>query len=618
MVNGYVGEILKINLSNSKIEKIFPEEKILRNYIGGSGLGIRFLYDLTGKDTDPLGEENVLIFMTGPLTGTRAFSSDRFQVTIKSPLTGIFGEANCGGTWGSALKRSGYDGIIITGKSKKPVFIWIDNKNVKILDASSLWGLDTFETDLKLKDLAGTKSEALCIGPAGENLVKFASISTVGEHSRVAGRSGVGAVMGSKKLKAIVVQGDQKFEIINKSGLDDFHKKYAKSLAKNNVAEYLRELGTFGGVESSETIGNLPVKNWSEIRFKDANLVTGQVLIDKGYLKKRYYCGSCNIGCGRCIQIEEGKYKTDGIIGGPEYESAALLGPNLLLKDIEALMKANELCNRYGMDTITTGSVIGMAMECYEKGLINKKFLDGKELKWGDPEAILDMIHKIGKREGAGNILAEGTREMANIIGSYSIEFAPQVKGLEFAAHDPRAKIGSALGNATSNRGACHMAANTSGFEGAGGSVIEGMGYDAAPDRFTIDGKAEFVMKWENFMGMFDTIPSCKFIASCGIGLSQITETLELITGFGIDNREFLRIGERIFNLKRLYNVNCGITRKDDTLPARFLMHIKEEGDKGHTYAPLGKLLSEYYKLRGWDEIGIPTPEKLKELDVIY
>jgi len=553
--------------------------------------------------------------MTGPLTGTKAFSSDRFQVVTKSPLTGIFGEANAGGTWGSALKRSGYDGLIITGKSDTPVYVSIVDKKVEIHDANDLWGLDTFETDKKLKDLAEGRVEVACIGPAGEKLVKYANISTCGPHARVAGRAGCGTVMGSKNLKAIVASGTHKTPIHDEAALTDFVRKNSKSMVENDITKFLNNYGTFGCVEAFETFGNLPVKNWSEIRFANAGQVTGELLNDKKYLKKRYHCGRCVIGCGPIIEIKDGEYATEGEIGGPEYESGALLGPNLCIDNLEILCKLNELCNRYGMDTMTAGSVLGFVMECYEKGIVDKDRLDGIDLVWGDGKAALEMLRKIGEADGVGKLLGEGTRILAEVFGGNSEEFAPHVKGLEIPAHDPRAKMGSALAYATSNRGACHMSANTSGFEA--GVVIEGMGFDESPDRFEVENKPEFVMKWENLMGMLDTIPACKFIMSCGISLQDIVDTLNSITGFELSAEDFLKTGERIFNLKRMYNNNCGITRKDDWLPSRFLTWIKEEGDSGHAYPPLGKMLGEYYVLRGWDEIGTPKTEKIQDLDLI-
>jgi len=474
-----------------------------------------------------------------------------------------------------------------------------------------MWGLDTFDTQLKLKDLTNPTAEIACIGPAGEKLVKYSAIITGGVHARAAARAGCGTVMGSKNLKAIAVSGNKSFEIYDPKGFEKFYKDHSKAMVSETKA--VGEYGTTVGVEFFETIGELPIKNWSERRFKDAAKISGQQMA-KEILKKRYFCGKCLIGCGRAIEVEKGKYKTNGIIGGPEYETMAMLGSNLLVNDVKVVAKCNELCNRYGIDTITTGSVIAMTMECYEHKLIDKNWLDGIDLKWGNADAIIAIIHKIGKREGIGKLLGEGTVRIAKEIGSYAIEFAIHVKGLEAPAHEPRARNGVGLGYATSNRGACHLQAFTHDFED--GSSMPDFGYPETMGRFQTEGKAEFVMKFQNLMSMFDSLHVCKFILFGGMTFKPLVEILELVTGFGIDDKEFLKTGERIFNLKRLYNAKCGITRKDDTLPPRFLTQKRGSGEYEDQLPPLGMMLDEYYKLRGWSEIGIPMAEKVKELEL--
>jgi len=612
MVKGYIGEILKIDLSNRKIETEILETSDLKNFIGGSGLGAKYLHKLTNGETRPFSEENALIFMTGPLTAAKTFSSDRFEVIAKSPLTGIYAESSCGGRWGGMLKRSGYDGIILTGKSDIPVFIWIDNKKVKIENCKDIWGQDTFKTHISIRKKTSEKAEIACIGPAGEKLVKFASIHTGGVHSRVAGRAGIGAVMGSKKLKAIAVKGEQRFEIYDPKSLEKFWKDYAKKVANTFDAKDMRENGTIGILEYCEEIGDLPIKNWTERRYKDAEKISNKGL--KSILKKRYYCGSCLVGCGRSIEIENGKYITPGIIGGPEYETVAMFGSNLLVNDIGVVAKCNEICNRYGMDTISTGSVLGMVMECREKGLLTRKELDNIDLNWGNGDAVIEMLYKIGKREGIGELLGEGTRNIAKEIGPEAMELAVQVKGLEAPAHDPRAKNSLALGYAVSNRGACHLQSFGYDFEHL--CSIEDMGYPEPLNRFETKGKPEFVCKMENLMSMMDSLTTCKFMLFCNITLKQLTEELNLVTGFGIDETDFLKTGERIFNLKRLYNIKCGITKKDDILPPRLLTLKKGSDEDDNVPPPFEMMLKEYYKLRGWNEIGVPKDKKVEELDL--
>ena len=607
-MKGYQGRILKVDLSSGKFDVLSLDSSDAKKFIGGSGLGARILHEMTSPKTNPLSRENVLIFLTGPLTGTKFFSSNRYDVVTKSPLTRIFAESNSGGKWGGALKKSGYDGIIVAGESEKPIYIWIDNRDVKILDAGDLWGRDIFETDSILKEKTLKNAQIACIGPAGEKMVKYATISNEGIDARVAGRAGVGAVMGSKKLKAIVVSGNQGFELYDPEGFEKFFRSYSKGMVEKTRG--INAYGTSGGVSLCEEIGDLPIRNWSWRTFKGTPKITGQYQ-EETILKKRYYCGQCLIGCGRVVEINEGKYKTDGLIGGPEYETIGMLGSNLLVGNIEAIAKSNELCNRYGMDTITTGSVIGMTMECYEKGLLSKEDLDGIDLTWGNEDAVIEIIHKIGKREGIGELLAEGTRKMGQELGSFAPDLAVHVKGLEAPAHDPRSINSVALGYATSNRGACHLAAFTHDFEI--GSCVPDMGYDAPLNRVETKGKPEYVMKFQNLMSMFDSLTCCKFVLFGGVTLRQLTEALNIVTGFGFDETEFLKTGERIFNLKRLYNCNHGVSRKDDILPTKFLVESRDHGENG-ALPHIGAMLDEYYKLRGWDKLGVPTDNKIKEL----
>lgn len=607
-MKGYQGEILKVDLSTPKVDTISINLSDAENFIGGCGLGAKLLHEMTGPGTDPLGEDNVLIVLTGPLTGTKFFSSNRYDVVTKSPLTGIFAESNSGGKFGGQLKKSGYDGIIITGRSEEPVYLWINNKEVKIASANDIWGRDTFEAEKILRDRTVKDAQVATIGPAGERGVKYATISNEGVHARMAGRAGVGTVMGSKNLKAIVVSGNMDFQLHDPEGFEKFLKKYSKGMVENTRA--INAYGTSGGVAVCEEVGDLPVRNWSWRRFEGTLNITGQHQADT-ILKKKYYCGQCMIGCGRVIEIPNGKYKTPGTIGGPEYETVGMLGSNLMVGNLKAIAKFNELCNRYGMDTISTGSVIGMAMECYETGLLSKSDLDGIDLTWGNEEAIIEIIYRIARREGIGSLLAEGTRKMAQEIGSFAADLAVQVKGLEAPAHDPRGISSVAIGYATSNRGACHLAAFTHDFEV--GACVPDMGYDAPLDRLEIKGKPEYVMKFQNLMSMFDSLTCCKFVLFGGVTLNQLTEALNLVTGFNFDKKDFLKTGERIFNLKRLYNFKHGISRKDDILPTKFLIESRDRGENG-ALPNLGVMLDEYYRLRGWDKLGIPNHFKVKEL----
>lgn len=604
---GYMGKILRVDLSTRKIETEELTDAVAEKFLGGSGLGAKILYEETSVETDPLGPDNLLFFGVGPMTGTKTFNSDRFEAVSKSPLTGIYGEANVGGYWGSTFKKCGYDAIVIKGKSDSPVYINIHDEKVEIKDASHIWGKDTFEATGILKEEAGKTAKAAVIGQAGENLVKIAGIITDGHHGRALGRCGFGAVMGSKNLKAVVVNGTKNIEIADAEKMKSVSRQLGPKMKED--PRPMREAGTGNGLDFCEEIGNLPVKNWYQGSWPDgAQKITGYT-VTKKRLTKTYHCGQCVINCGRVVTAIGGPY--DGQeVAGPEYETLGLLGSNCLVDDLDAVVKGNELCNRYGLDTISTGGVIGFAMEAYEKGVITKNDADGVELLWGSGEALLTMIENIAYRRGLGKLLGEGVKKAAEEIGGIAQEFAIHVKGLEPPAHDPRAKFTVALGFATSNRGACHLQAFTHDFEE--GTVIEDLGTPGLPKRFTPEGKAENVIQMQNFMAMFDSLTACKFGLFGGLTVNPLIDVLNSVTGWDIDRNEFFKTGERIFNLKRLYNLRLGITRKDDTLPLRMLTH--KRGGGTNELPPLHMMLNEYYQLRGWDEFGIPSREKLTEL----
>jgi len=505
------------------------------------------------------------------------------------------------------FKRCGYDALVIEGKAEKPVYIYIDEDQVQIKDASYLWGKDTFETTKILKEERGESVQVAVIGQAGENLVRIASIMTDGEHGRAVGRGGLGAVMGSKNLKAVVVSGKIRVKIAEENKLKDLMKKILPRMRSDT--ENLAKFGTSNGLVDCENVGDLPIKNWYQGKWEEgAKRISGQAM-GETILVGRYHCGRCVIGCGRVIKAMNGPYKGMDI-GGPEYETLGMLGSNCLIDDLPAIAKANELCNRYGLDTISTGGVISFAMEAYERGLINKKDTGGIVLRWGNASALIEMIHHIAQRKGIGKLLGEGVKRAAEEIGGDALEFAIHTKGLEFPAHDPRAKFATALAYATSNRGACHCQAFTHDFEN--GASLPDLGYPETLDRFATEGKVEFVVKMQNLMSMFDSLTVCKFVLFGGVTVEPLREFLNYVTGWDVDTKEFLKIGERIFNLKRLYNTRCGISRKDDTLPPRILTH--KRGGGTNVLPPLNLMLNKYYQLRGWDEFGIPTIEKIQEL----
>ena len=548
--------------------------------------------------------------MTGPFTGTKMFSSDRFEVITKSPLTGIYAESDCGGKWGEEFKKCGLDGMIIQGKSENPVRLVIKDDQITIEDASNLWGKDTFEVDKILKEEIGNNARNVCIGVAGEKLVKIASIINEGKVGRAAGRAGVGAVMGSKNLKAITVLGNKDVKIAHEKELNEFIKEITPQMTK--ASEKLREHGTSRDVELYEEIGDLPIKNWYEGNWKEgAKKISGPTMT-KNILTGRYYCGKCVIGCGREVEIKDGPYK--GQKGaGPEYEAIGMFGSNCLIDDLNVIFKAQELCNKYGLDSISAGSLMSFCIEAYERNLISTEDTGGLEMTWGNGDAIIKMLKKVAYREDIGKLLGEGIVKASEEIGGNSSEFAIHVKGLDVPAHDPRAKVSLALGYATSPRGACHVAGFTHNLEYA--SALPDLGYPETLDRFETKGKAKMVADMQDLMSLFDSLHLCKFTLFAGMSVEPLLKCLNLITGWHITKEEFLKTGERIFNLKRLYDVREGISRKDDTLPQRLLTHPRG-GGSGDNLPHLNEMLRDYYRVRGWDELGIPTKEKIKELDL--
>jgi aldehyde:ferredoxin oxidoreductase len=609
MADGYMGKILRIDLTAKSVaeERLKAEE--LRKFIGGSGLGARILFKETDGSTDPLGPENVLIYLTGPFVGSPVPTSGRHCLVAKSPLTGIWGESDVGGKFGVWLKSLGYDGLVVKGVSENPAYIYSGDGKVEIRDARHLWGKDTYEIEAFLQQELGHEIAISCIGIAGENLIKFASIMHEGKHARAAGRCGLGAVMGSKKLKAIVLKrGNLKPHLFNKEELSIDLKRVVPLLKgiKRDSTLY----GTSRSIAPAEALGDLPIKNWQLGNWSEgAEKINGRRMAET-ILVGRYSCYQCPIGCGRTVKISEGPFApVDG--GGYEYETGALLGSNLLIDNMEAISKANELCNRYGMDTISAGAAIAWSMEAFENGILTGKDTEGLRINWGDAEVLLKLIEWIANRKGFGAILAEGTKRASDIIGGNSSRFTVQVKNLDLPGHDPRCFNGLGLGYATSNRGACHT--NSFAYIYMGRTSDSSLNILKPFDRLGTEGVGKLVAAVQNLMALCDSLNICKFTAF-GLQADDLHRWLNMVTGWNISFEEFLNIGERINNLKRLYNVKCGIDRKDDNLPERIL-NLNRDGLHAPERLPdLTKMLDEYYLVRGWDQNGIPQKEKLSNL----
>jgi len=606
---GYWSKILWVNLTDgtSKVEEL-PEET-LRSYIGGSGLGARLLYDLTGPETAPLGPDNPLIFATGPFCGTMVPTAGRHHIIARSPLTGIWGESDVGGSWGTQFKRCGYDALVVTGRAARPTYLWITNDGVELRDASHVWGRDTYEVDETLRRETDAEATVMTIGVAGENQVHLAAILTDGKDGRAAGRCGLGAVMGSKRLKAVVALGRQSIPVADSVALREAVRPVAKQVAEATAS--FGQLGTAGGLIGMEQLGDLPIKNWYQGSFEEgAERISGQRMRDT-ILTERYGCAGCIIRCGRTVRVEGSPYgPVEG--AGPEYETLAMFGSMLLIDDLEAVAAANELCNRLGVDTISTGAVISFAMEAFEKGLLTKEDTGGLELAWGEPAGALAMVKLIAHQEGIGKLLGRGVRYAAAEIGGLANEMAIHCKGLEFPAHDPRAHNSQGLSYATSNRGACHVASFSHSFEKT--LSMPDLGYPEPLDRFGWEERGRFTAVLQDLMGLMDSLKLCKFILFGGVKVHHMVEWLNCVTGWDMDLEEFMRAGERIFNLKRMFNVRCGISRKDDVLPPRITTHRRGEGGAAHNLPPINEMLAQYYEHRGWDEMGIPTSGRLQEL----
>lgn len=597
---GWTGKLIRVNLSNKsiKMEKLNMDDAKL--YLGGRGLGSKILYDEIDPKIDPLSPENKLIFMTGPMTGTFAASAGRFNVVAKAPLTGTIGAANSGGHFGPELKFAGYDGIIFEGKSDTPVYLHICDDVVEIKHAQHLWGKDVMETTDILRQENEEDAKVACIGPAGEKLVLFATI--MNDKDRAAGRSGLGAVMGSKNLKAVAVRGTNGISVANP---EEFKKASidARTKLKNHpvTGQGLAAYGTQVLMNILNEAHSLPTNNWKSSWFEDADKISGEYLTEN-YLIRNKACFACNMGCGRVIRIPDGKYK--GIVAGPEYEAGWSYGADCGINDMNAIDKANHVCNMLGLDPITMGATIACAMEMYEKGIITKDDL-GKELIFGDAESIIEWTERTGYREGFGDIMAEGSYRMADKYGHG--ELSMSVKKQEMPAYDARAIQGMALEYATSNRGGCHVRGYL--------TSPEILGIPVKTDPLVTEGKAGLLKTFQDLTSMVDSSDICLF-TTFGIGLPEIGNMLRPAIGIDISDQEILKIGERTWNLERLFNIEAGFTKEDDTLPNRLLNEPVSSGPAKGKVAELDKMLEEYYQLRGWDKNGIPTDEKIEELSI--
>jgi len=610
---GWTGTVLKVDLSNQEITHQALDLETAKKFIGGRGLNGITLYREVEANTDPLSPENRLIFGVGPCNGTISIGSGRCNITAKSPLTGIFGDTNFGGFWGAELKYAGYDQLIIHGKAKTPVYLFIDDDNVEIRPADHIWGKTVSETDHILRKEVGDPTVQIAyIGPAGERLIKFANVMS--NLYRSGGRTGMGCVMGSKNLKAIVLRGSKGVKVANPRELEQVVLKAYATLREDKVAQLWAEEGTLCLIEKYNLLGTMSGRNFQDPFISTENY-NGK-LFDEKYKVKNRACICCPLHCGSFFKIKDGP-RAGFKWGKVEYGSIDGFITRLGIYDMEFGVEACRFCDEYAVDAITLGSALSFAFECYEKGILNEKDTNGLRLEWGNQAAAWGLMQNIVKKEGLGEILAEGIRKASEIIGKGSDEFALHTKGLDHVEADPRGLNAWGLGYAVSSRGADHLRALPA-FEMSitPERAMELFGSEDAGNRFATKGKGNMVKWYEELRAFEDSCEVCKFIARTELNFPEpLAEIINAVTGIGITASDVLRTGERIINVERSFNVREGIRRSDDTLPRRFLEDPLASGSaKGHV-CNLEPMLDDYYKVRGWDiETGIPTDKKLQEL----
>lgn len=595
---GYKGKVLRINLKErtTKVEPLNMEDA--KKFIGGRGLGTKMLCDEIDPNIDALSAENKLIIVSGPLTGTATPTGGRYMVVTKAPLTGTVASSNSGGYWGAELKFAGYDAIIVEDKADSPVYIDIKDDKVEIRDASHLWGKVVSETTEILEKECDEKVKVLTIGPAGEKLSRIAAI--MNDRDRAAGRSGVGAVMGSKNLKAITVKGsNNKADVHDSDKLKEVFSRSIKKIRDNGVTgQGLPTYGTAVLVNIINENGVLPTNNFQEAYFEDAEEISGETLAEK-YLVKREACYRCPIACGRYCKVDD----IEG--GGPEYETIWAYGSDCGVSNLGEIIKANYWCNELGIDTISAGATLAAAMELYEKGYIKEDELDGTPLKFGNADAVVEWTKKLGLREGLGDKLAEGSYRLTDMYGVP--ELSMTVKKQELPAYDPRGIQGHGLQYATSNRGGCHVR----------GYLIspEILALPEKLDRFSLEGKATWAKIFQDLTATIDSLGLCLF-TSFALGAEDYADLYNAVCGTDHTAESMLEAGDRIWNIEKLFNLKAGIDTSEDTLPKRLLKDPIPEGPSKGWVHKLDELLPKYYEERGWDAKGIPTEEKLSELGI--
>lgn len=595
--------ILRIDLSSGKIENFVVPVEFERDYLGGASLAARLLWDSLTRELDPLSPQSPLLILNGPLSGTAGPTVGRFVVCGKSPATGLWAESNCGGFFGPELRMAGWDGVWISGKAEKPVYLWIKDGEVEIRDASALWGQDTYEVQKSIKKETGILgTRTLGIGVAGERLLPYALLLC--DHGRVAGRTGLGAVMGSKNLKAVSVKGTGKVPVFDAETYAPRRAEANRTLKADPLTSVLSSLGSAGAADYLDYLGEQPKKYFSAGLLVGSDKISG-ASVTESILVGKAACHACVIACGRVVRLEDGEKRK-----GPEYETLVGFGPNLGLTSPVTATRLGELCDRYGVDTISMSGVIGLAFRLYELGIISEQDTGGLDLTWGNAEAAEKCIHLAVNREGFGQVLALGTKALAEHFGAP--DEAVQVNGLEVAYHDPRGASGMAIVYATSPRGACHNQSDY--FLADIGQVDASLGMEFF-DRHAGAEKANNVARHQNFRTVNNSLVLCVF---ANVSPETILSLVNAACGYDWTLADLLRCGERAWNLKRLINLKLGLTRANDTLPKPLLQAYADGGAAGYII-PFEEMMSAYYAARGWDtQSGAPLPEKLAELGLEF
>lgn len=586
---GWNGRLAVVDLTAGRVTHEDLDPEILHTYLGGRGLGVKLLSDRLDPRVDPLSPENLIVFAVGPLTGTSGPTAGRFSVVTKSPLTGTIFDANSGGFWGPDFKACGLDALILQGATDRPAYLDLSPAGIEIRDAADLWGLDVPSTTDRLRERHGKTAKVATIGPAGENLVRMAAI--MNDYHRAAARGGVGAVLGSKRVKALVANTRRKVELADRAGYLMVVKEAQRLIAQSPItSKALPEYGTASLMGVINQFGLLGTKNYQQGTFDEADAISGEAVTDRILIRKKP-CFACPIACGRETHVGD---KTGE---GPEFETIYAFGPMCLVGDLEQVTTAGYLCNELGLDTISVGVTISCAIELSERGLIDS------DLTWGDGQRFMNLIPDIAYRRGLGDRLAEGSRRLAEAAGAP--EVAMQVKGLEMPAYDPRGSKGMGLAYATSNRGACHLRAYFIG--------LEILGIPKRIDRLSPDNKGGLCVLMQNLNAAMDSLIECRFVESAN-NEAHYARQLSAATGIHYDPEELMVIGERIWTLERVFNNAAGFTRADDSLPPRLLHEPLELGMSQGQVVELDRMLDEYYRARGWDDQGRPTAAKLAEL----